>query len=31
MFGFKEHPYYEVPPEAKVVPKVNFGGGRGGA
>ena len=25
MFGFKEYPYWEVPPEAKVVPKVNFG------
>jgi LemA protein len=25
MFGFKEHPYFEVPPEAKQVPKVNFG------
>jgi LemA protein len=25
MFGFKEYPYFEVPPEAKQVPKVNFG------
>lgn len=25
MFGFKEHPYWEVPAEAKQVPKVNFG------
>ncbi len=25
MFGFKEHPYWEVPPEAKQAPKVNFG------
>ncbi len=25
MFGFKEHPYFEVPPEAKQVPKVEFG------
>ena len=25
MFGFKEYPYWEVPPEAKVAPKVNFG------
>ncbi len=24
MFGFKEYPYWEVPPEAKVAPKVNF-------
>ena len=24
MFGFKEYPYFEVPPEAKVVPKVDF-------
>jgi len=28
MFGFKEYPYFEVPNEAKAVPKVNFGGGR---
>jgi LemA protein len=25
MFGFKEYPYWEVPPEARAVPKVNFG------
>lgn len=25
VFGFDEYPYYEVPPEAKQVPKVNFG------
>ena len=25
MFSFKEYPYWEVPPEAKQVPKVNFG------
>ena len=25
MFGFKEYPYYEVPPEATRVPTVNFG------
>ena len=25
MFGFKEYPYYEVPPDVKAVPKVNFG------
>jgi LemA protein len=25
MFGFKEHPYWEVPAEAKQAPKVNFG------
>jgi LemA protein len=25
MFGFKEYPYWEVPAEAKVAPKVNFG------
>jgi len=24
MFGFKEHPYFEVPAEAKQAPKVNF-------
>ena len=24
MFGFKTHPFFEVPPEAKQVPKVNF-------
>jgi LemA protein len=30
LFGFKaEYPYYEVPPEAKVNPKVNFGRGGG--
>jgi LemA protein len=31
MFGFKdEYPYFEVPAEAKAVPKVNFGKGTGG-
>jgi hypothetical protein len=25
MFGFKEYPYWEVPPEAKQAPKVDFG------
>jgi len=25
VFGFKEYPYYTAPPEAKAVPKVNFG------
>ena len=25
MFGFKEYPYFDVPPEARQVPKVNFG------
>ena len=25
IFGFGEYPYFEVPPEAKQVPKVNFG------
>jgi LemA protein len=25
MFGFKEYPFFEAPPEAKQVPKVNFG------
>jgi LemA protein len=25
MFGFQEYPYFEVPPEARQVPKVNFG------
>jgi LemA protein len=25
MFGFKEHPFFEAPAEAKQVPKVNFG------
>jgi LemA protein len=25
MFGFKEYPYFEVPPEAKQVPRVDFG------
>jgi LemA protein len=24
MFGFKDYPFYEVPPEAKQVPKVDF-------
>lgn len=24
MFGFKEYPYFQVPPEAKQVPRVNF-------
>src|SRR5438034_5281897 len=24
MFGFKEHPYFQAPPEAKQAPKVNF-------
>src|SRR3954447_20734845 len=24
-FGFKDYPFFEVPPEAKQVPKVNFG------
>jgi len=24
IFGFKEHPYFEAPPAAKEVPKVNF-------
>jgi LemA protein len=24
MFGFKEYPFFQAPPEAKVVPKVNF-------
>ena len=24
MFGFKEHPYFQAPPEAKQVPKVSF-------
>ena len=24
MFGFKEHPYWEVPPEARQAPKVTF-------
>jgi LemA protein len=28
IFGFKEHPYFEAPPEAQRVPKVDFGGGR---
>ena len=28
MFGFKEHPYFEVPPSAQQVPKVDFGGPR---
>jgi len=25
LFGFKEYPLFEAPPEAKQVPKVNFG------
>lgn len=25
MFGFKEYPYFEVPPSAQAVPKVDFG------
>lgn len=25
VFGFKEHPYWEVPPEARQAPKVDFG------
>ena len=25
VFGFKEHPYFQAPPDAKTVPKVNFG------
>jgi LemA protein len=25
MFGFKEHPYFEAPPAAQQVPKVDFG------
>ncbi len=25
MFGFEERPYFEVPPEAKAAPKVDFG------
>jgi len=25
MFGFKEYPYFQAPPAAKQVPKVNFG------
>ncbi len=29
VFGFKEYPYFEVPNEAKGVPKVNFGRGGG--
>jgi LemA protein len=28
MFGFKEHPYFEAPPAAQQVPKVDFGSGR---
>jgi LemA protein len=24
LFGFKEHPFFEAPPEAQTVPKVNF-------
>ena len=30
VFGFKEYPYWEVPADAKGVPKVDFGRGRGG-
>lgn len=26
VFGFKEHPYFQAPPEAQRVPAVNFGG-----
>ena len=29
MFGFKEYPYFEVPADAKAVPKVDFGTGAG--
>jgi LemA protein len=25
LFGFKEHPFFQAPPEAKRVPQVNFG------
>jgi LemA protein len=25
VFGFKEHPFFQAPPEAKQVPKVDFG------
>jgi hypothetical protein len=25
IFGFKEHPLFNAPPEAERVPKVNFG------
>ncbi len=25
LFGFKEYPFFEIPPEAKQVPRVNFG------
>ena len=25
MFGFKEYPFFQAPPEAKTVPKVSFG------
>lgn len=25
MFGFKEYPYFQAPPEAKQLPRVNFG------
>ena len=25
MFGFKEYPYYEAPPESQKLPRVNFG------
>jgi LemA protein len=25
MFGFKEYPYFQAPPEAKPLPRVNFG------
>jgi hypothetical protein len=24
MFGFKEYPYFQAPPDAKQLPKVNF-------
>jgi hypothetical protein len=24
VFGFKEYPYFQAPPDAKQVPKVNF-------
>ena len=26
IFGFKEYPYFEAPPAAQQVPKVDFGG-----
>jgi LemA protein len=25
IFGFEAHPFFEAPPEAQQVPKVNFG------